>query len=762
MQDVSPNSAYIMWETDMGLESVVEWGLEQDLGNVSEGDWQYSNGGAVIHTVKLDSLERFTKYYYRVKTDTAYSEVFRFKTPPFASDNESFRIVAMSDMQQQADNADAYTEIVQDGILDYFEDEFEGELIDNLALVMIPGDLVQNGNIYEQWEHGFFDPSHGLFNQVPVYPVLGNHDQNSVYYFQYFQLPDNGSPGYGEHWWYKDHGNVRIIGLDSNGQYDIPVQSEWLDSLLTETCGNDSIDYVFAQLHHFHKSEMNMPVFDNFTKEAMEQLQEFSTACDKPSIHFFGHNHNYSRGYSRDHKHVWMNVASAGGGIHEWDPFWCQDHEEFPMTLDDWGFVTLEIVNDDEPRLIIQRVSRGDDFVDLDNVITDSSVLRLEAIDVETPTPVYPVNELLPPECVVLDADAFSSPDPTAEHGQSHWQISENEIDFSDPVFDSWKQHENWYFDVDTQAEDDLTDEEVTGIEPNTDYWWRVRYRDKDLNWSSWCDAVPFSTSNSLGPENLLLNPGAEDDLDNWTIEQGTAASMLAGDCNGTDPYTGNRYFAVGGLCEADSLPGILTQLIDVSAYQDSIATGDFEVSYGAYMSNWAGDDLPEMRLYFLDDSENLLEVSNTVWTLNSSWTLVSNTHIVPQGCAVIKAELEGTWNAGSFNDSYFDDVFVQFGEAEFDCDEVVGIDDVSDLHELMVISPNPVNDIGVIHLSHANLGNVRTVLSDMTGSIVACKVEYQSNRILVHNTDNLAGLYIFSVYNKGRLIGRGKVIFQH
>ena len=58
---------------------------------------------------------------------------------------------------------------------------------------------------------------------------------NADLYFQYMNLPENGTKGYEEHWWYKDNSNVRIIGLNSNGPYQIQEQLDWLDSILTLT-----------------------------------------------------------------------------------------------------------------------------------------------------------------------------------------------------------------------------------------------------------------------------------------------------------------------------------------------------------------------------------------------------------------------------------------------------------------------------------------------------------------------------------------------
>jgi hypothetical protein len=181
-------------------ESIVEWGLIDALGNTAIGTADSSLKDARIHEVKIEGLARFTKYFYRVKTGTSISNIYTFKTPPFASDNESFRIVAMSDMQRDGSFPNKFQEIVEDGVIDYLADEFGGETIDNLALILIPGDLVPNGNNYASWENTFFDPAQSLFSEVPVYPVPENHENNSNYFFQYFKMPENGTAGFEEHW----------------------------------------------------------------------------------------------------------------------------------------------------------------------------------------------------------------------------------------------------------------------------------------------------------------------------------------------------------------------------------------------------------------------------------------------------------------------------------------------------------------------------------------------------------------------------------
>ncbi|WPP52413.1 fibronectin type III domain-containing protein [Catalinimonas niigatensis] len=499
LQDATPNSIKVMWETSQGEESTVEWGLTPKLGRKTSGtafDINYTD--ARIHEVEITGLKRLTMYYYRVKTGKLVSDIYQFKTPPFARDQQAFQLVAMSDMQRDHNNPDKFSEIIQEGVLSYLKKEFEGEVPENLALVMIPGDLVADGVQYDQWKEHFFDPAQELFSQVPVYPVPGNHERNSTFYFKYFSLPKNGTPAYEEHWWYKDYGNTRIIGLDSNEGYRNRTQLNWLDEVLALTRDNDSIDFVFAQLHHPHKSELWLDGEEDFTGEVVKRLEAFSTETGKPSIHFFGHTHGYSRGQSRDHKHLWVNVATAGGKIDYWGEYAQKNYDEFTVTQDEYGFVMVEVdPNQGDPKFTVKRFSRGNENLGRDNELRDSVTVWKFEKKPRMPQASYPVNETVNPVGLILKANIFSSDLENAAHGASHWQISKS-VDFSEPIMDSWKQYEDWYAYQNLQKDDDLTDEKVQRLENNSSYFWRVRYRDQNLNWSDWSAPAKFSTNGQV------------------------------------------------------------------------------------------------------------------------------------------------------------------------------------------------------------------------------------------------------------------------
>ncbi|SIQ29771.1 purple acid phosphatase family protein [Maribacter ulvicola] len=497
LQDANPTEMTIMWETSLGEESMVEYGTSPKLGKRARGiAYDINFNESRVHEVKITGLKRFTEYYYKVKTGKLVSNIYQFKTPPFASDNESFHLLAMSDMQKDHQNPDKFSEIVNKGVLPFLKSEYGNEVPDDLAMVLIPGDLVENGAKYEQWQNDFFDPAQRLFSEVPVYPVLGNHERNSSYYFKYFSLPKNGTPAYAEHWWYKDYGNTRIIGLNSNEGYrDSREQFTWLNSLLEETATNEEIDFVFAQLHHPHKSELWIPGEEETSGKVVKMLEAFTTKTGKPSLHFFGHTHGYSRGQSKDHKHLWINVATAGGAIDNWGEFEGRDYDEFSVTQDEYGFVMVEVDgNKNNPKFTIKRISRGNEHVFRENEKTDEITIYANAHKPETPLVVSPKDEIAFTGGLLM-AQAFNSSFDNAYHAASHWQISKTK-DFGILVLDSWKQSENWYYLENRQKEDDLTDEPTGRLQPNTDYFWRVRYRDQHLNWSDWSQIQTFKTKN--------------------------------------------------------------------------------------------------------------------------------------------------------------------------------------------------------------------------------------------------------------------------
>jgi len=697
LQSATPTDIWVVWETDQGEESRVDYGVTPALGNTSTGVSIPSQGSARIHQTQLTGLVPDTTYHYQVITDTCLSDVFRFRTAALAESEASFRFVAYSDSQADSGNPGKLDEVINDGIISFVGAEFGVELADELAFALCAGDLVQDGTVYAQWENDFFDEVQNLHQHVPLYPVYGNHEQDSQWFTDYFQLPANGSPGYLEHWYYVDYGNVRVIGLDSNSGYRIQTQLDWLDDALADACASSEIDFVFAQLHHPHKSELWTPGEIDYTGEVIERLETFSSTCGKPSVHFFGHTHGYSRGQSRDHDHLWVNVATAEGNIDYWGEFANADYPEFEISLPEWGFMLVEVDAGDEPEFRLRRISRGNEVVARDNEVVDEITVRLNDDGPAQPFVISPTMAdcRVDPGSVTLQASVYADVEGD-EHLESHFQVRSATGDYNDPVVDDWKRRENWYapegasgpsdgyYSVNTVTDQDITKADVAVLAGGEVYFWRVRYRDTGLTWSAWSEESEFQTAASGMSVNLLSNPGAEEGTLGWSVVDPPLESLVDQECDsGTSPAGGQRYFAAGGVCADEGVYGEAFQSVDVSADAAAIDAGVVEVYFRGLLKDYSGSDLPEMWLVFRDASSGEVGTSATLGAAIASWTPQEALIDVPPTTRHIEFHIAGTRYAGTDNDCYFDELElrlrtpVQPGDS--DSDGVVDLDDFAD-----------------------------------------------------------------------------------
>jgi acid phosphatase type 7 len=762
LQDAEPTSMVIMWETDSDNSTLVEYGLNTLLGMSVGGSSIIGNGSSQIHTAVLTGLAPETRYFYKVITGTVSSSIYEFITPALPAAENNTNLIAMSDMQRDWGNPTIFNQLIQNGVMSFVQDSLGNDLPANLQMVIIPGDLVDNGLNYSEWESTFFDPQHPLFSYVPVYPVLGNHENNTASYFKYFHLPNNGSVGYEEHWWFKDHSNVRIIGLNSNGAYQIAEQLLWLDTVLNTAAADTNIDFVFVQLHHPYHSELWPPGNTAYTGMVIPKLENFSTASGKPSIHFFGHTHGYSRGNSRDHNHMMVNVATAGGNIDFWGEYAAIDYPEYIESMDEYGFVYVTVEAGVNPKLILKRFNMGDGAVLSPISLEDLIVIRKNNNSPNTPIGLFPaVNELVNPDCLILKATDFLDMD-NDEHGAAHWQISNSCSDFSAPVFDSWKQYKNSYNEIDWQFGDDLTDEMVTSLLPNTSYCWRVRYRDKSLAWSNWSSPISFTTDSSMLTANLLTNIGAESGTTNWTATAGVIESLVAGECAGTSPYAGTKYFAVGAIC-VESAFGSANQVVDVSLYSSDIDNGVSIAHFGGYLRDYSGADIPSFSLQFLDGPGNLIVSTDTTQDANAAWQLVQNTWAIPAGTRNIRYIIMGTRTAGTDNDSYFDELFLKLNLAGDSCSQYnpsVNIRKEIETQQLKVY-PNPVENTAILNVPNTNGAHLTLKLFNATGQIIKEYDHVHGPTFIFHREQLKSGLYYVVAYENKHKIGYSKLTIR-
>ena len=760
LQNAEPTSMHVLWESGTAAASEVQYGTTNGLGTTVQATLATGFGLSRICDAHLTGLQPATKYYYKAVTGNTETDVYHFITPPLQSAEASFNIVSTSDMQQWGAHPTVFSDIVNDNLIPYIQQEYGSDLAEHLAYFFVPGDLVQTGSNYPSWATTFFEPCEDLISYVPLYPVPGNHEGNTPYFFQYFNLPLNGSTilDYPEHWWYKDYSNLRMIGLESNGGYRVQEQLDWLQSVLDDAAADDDIDFVFAQLHHPHKSELWIAGNTDYTGDVKALLETFSTASGKPSVHFFGHTHGYSRGQSKEHNHVMVNVASGGGAIDNWGEFAQQDYPEFSRSDDDFGYVILEVEAGADPQFLLKRLSHGN-YEDglVTNVLKDSIRIKFNNPAPDTPTGVFPAqNDILTPECIIFLGSEFADSENDL-HGATQWRIA-TDANFTNVIYDQWYQHENWYNDIDQLAGNNMVDQEVTVLQENTTYYWQVRYRDRSLAWSEWSTANMFQTTTSSLTANLLQNGGAEDGTNNWVEDQGAFESINSGECAGNNANTGSKLFAVGGVCTNNAY-GEGHQDVDVTAYQADINAGNAILSFGGYLSDYNGADRPEFKAEFYDSGNNMLAGTSTFGNQTSDWTYMTETAAIPANTTYIRMILMGTRNAGTDNDSYFDDMFLKLSTTPTACEQYVPVGIAESVNNKGVkVYPNPFSNEATIEVLKPSRNSVYNLqIFDRTGRLVVTR-SGTSGKFSISSNGLAKGFYLYQV-SDGSWQSTGKLV---
>lgn len=181
----------------------------------------------------LRGLAPGTVYVYRVGREGAWSEPALFTT---ADGEDEFSFLYMGDVQG---DYGAWGKMLEQVATEN----------PNLRFALLGGDLVDQGNSIEEWQH-FFAAAEPVFCRLPLLPAVGNHDDSEVFRNS-FALPRNGPAGYEETFYSFDYGNCHITVLDSNcmgipGSGDYDQTASWL----RQDLAGSPKHWKFVVLHH--------------------------------------------------------------------------------------------------------------------------------------------------------------------------------------------------------------------------------------------------------------------------------------------------------------------------------------------------------------------------------------------------------------------------------------------------------------------------------------------------------------------------------
>lgn len=218
------DSMTIVCETSRPTRVNVQYGL-----NSLVSSQKSSTDLAAITEVTIGDLKPHTRYFYRVTcTDesgaTLKSDLKSFQTAPPADQAWAFAIVG--DTQRNP--------VVTKKCAD-------GAFACRPNFLLHCGDVVDDGFAKNQWLEDLFAPCAELMSQIPTFPVIGNHEKDSHWYYDYFALP---KPEYRYTFHY---GNAQFFMLDTNRPLKPGTeQYEWLEKELAAS----KAEWKFACHHH--------------------------------------------------------------------------------------------------------------------------------------------------------------------------------------------------------------------------------------------------------------------------------------------------------------------------------------------------------------------------------------------------------------------------------------------------------------------------------------------------------------------------------
>lgn len=475
LQYSSPTSMVVRFELEAPKDCTVKYNEDQIAIAQRVREHQGHLYEAVLQNLRPNSINSYQVYLGQ----EPISRRIEFRTP--ISSPRNFSFVAMSDAQH---GHEVTTRAVRESVLPNIE-RVDQDLFP-MTFSLFAGDLVQHGSQYDRWKREFFDPIAPLMEKMMMLPALGNHEEDSRHYFSYFKLPENGTPGFEEHWYYVDYGNVRFVTLNTDSGYRIPAQLQWLDRILSSAKNNDQIDFVIAQFHHPHESELWLDGNTEYSGFIEKRLIDFSQASGKPSLYFCGHTHGYSRGHSFKSNHTMMVIGSIGGAVDDWGEYEQADYLEYTKSLDQHGWMLAKVETGSNAQITFERFSFGDDNHQEDLGVVDTFVMKRYNKAPHAPVlkNVFWENSSNP---MVVEVSTLPMSDP--DHDgllTTHVQLSTSE-DFT-TVEDHFIQVENFYNGEDLATSSSGPLQIETLISSDSEPFGRIRFRDRALGWSDWTE----------------------------------------------------------------------------------------------------------------------------------------------------------------------------------------------------------------------------------------------------------------------------------
>ena len=285
LQIGTPTSVIVKWRTQFPSDSVVRYGLSP--GNLD----RTAQVGALAtdHEVPVTGLSPGTKYYYSIgsagSTEAGGPGYFFVTSPPGPKPT---RIWVIGDSGRS-------TQAALDVWLAY--SNYTAARYTDVWLML--GDNAYELGRDDEYQRGMFDKYHGIQRQTPVWPTIGNHDFDPVY-FDIFTLPRNAEAGGVasgvENYYSFDYGDIHFVclgGYYSGGRLSNEVMCTWLKADLQANTKKWLIAYWHQPPYTkgSHDSDWESDLIE-MRENAVPILESYGV-----DMVLAGHSHCYERSY---------------------------------------------------------------------------------------------------------------------------------------------------------------------------------------------------------------------------------------------------------------------------------------------------------------------------------------------------------------------------------------------------------------------------------------------------------------------------------
>src|SRR5215213_3428682 len=288
VQGITATSAVICWVGEEPAAGVVRYGKTPGLGR-EQVDATIDNR----HALTIVGLDPGSTYHYRVEGSGASWLTGSFRTAP-SGEGSSFSFAVVGDS-----GSGGKGQLKVAGLLGRLETD----------LILHTGDVVYPAGEERHYDLRFFAPYEDIIKEVPVFPVLGNHDVrtgNGAAFFENFH-PPLGSPGSTKRYYSFDWGDAHFVALDSELYHaDSGARAELQKAFLERDLAATGKRWKVAFLHRSPYSSSR----HGGDKKVRQDLEPIFTRHNVDLV-FAGHDHVYER--TIPIKGV-TYVVSGGGG----------------------------------------------------------------------------------------------------------------------------------------------------------------------------------------------------------------------------------------------------------------------------------------------------------------------------------------------------------------------------------------------------------------------------------------------------------------